>query len=465
MLQKSKDFPYFAIIVSLHAFKNHALIIFGCMGRSFYFFLFFTCPVLFFSQAKNLEEDYVNDNVLKYDDYVYKPNIKTVQCHESSWDYAAPVISLNGTELIELSFDDLDADQKQYAISFIHCNADWTPSDLVATEYMSGYPELNIIDFSFSMSTFQNYTHYSLLFPQQSLTFTKSGNYLMYVYSRVDKNDLILSRRIMVYDNKTMISGNFRQTIGGDDQYNKQHLDFSISSPDYVLNNPYKDLKVVIMQNYRWDNAVTTIQPTFITGNQLTYSLDEASTFNGGNEFRFFDIRSLRFLTQSVKEIYLSEDLKNHVVLYPEILRNNKPYLFYNDFNGNFLIKNRETGGNMDLEADYVYVDFFLPYVNPEMNGNFYVMGKLTDWRMGKLSKMNYNYKRFGYEATLYLKQGFYNYEYVLSDDTKKRGDETIIEGNHWDTENDYNIFVYHRKFGTYFDQLIGFKKLNSLKK
>ena len=173
----------------------------------------------------------------------------------------------------------------------------------------------------------------------------------------------------------------------------------------------------------------------------------------------------MRFLTEKVSEIYKDEQLKNHAVLYPDPIRNSKPYLYYNDFNGNFLIKNRETEGNQDLESDYVYVDFFLPYPKPESNGNFYILGKLTDWRMNSKSKLIYNFKKMGYEKTLYLKQGFYNYIYVLGNDSQKSGDETITEGNFWDTENDYCIYVYHRKFGTYYDQLIGCKKINSLKR
>jgi hypothetical protein len=226
-------------------------------------------------------------------------------------------------------------------------------------------------------------------------------------------------------------------------------------------------MKVVLTQNNRWDNAVTGIQPTFMNGNSFVYSLDEATTFNGGNEFRFFDIRSIRFLTEKVQNIYRDENdgYKSHAVLYPDESRATKPYLFYNDFNGNFLIKHTEALGNMDVEADYVYVHFFLPYPKPVSTGNFYIMGKLTDWRMTKNSKMTYNYKRMGYEAQLRLKQGYYNYIYVLSDDAKKGGDETVLEGNHWDTENDYYIMVYHRKFGTYYDQLLGYKKLNSLKR
>lgn len=442
------------------------MIIFDIMLHRLFFTAILFFPTFFFAQTKTADDDYVNDNVLKYDDYVYKPNIKTVQFFESTWEYAAPVIALNGTEQVQLNFDDLDADQKQYALTFVHCNADWTPSDLMTDEYIQGFADLNITTYTYSANTLQKYIHYSVLLPQQNVvTFTKSGNYVLYVYMRYDKKDIVLSRRFMIYDAQVSIDANFRQTISGDDQFSKQHMDFSISSPVYNITNPYKDLKVAITQNNRWDNAVTDIKPTFMNGTLLTYSLDDASTFNGGNEFRYFDIRSVRFLTEKVKEIYRDDSLKYHAVLYPEILRATKPYLFYNDFNGNFLIKNRETEGDNGVEADYVYVEFFLPYVNPETTGNFYIMGKLTDWRMNRISKMTYNYKRFGYENKLYLKEGYYNYEYVLSSDTKKGGDETITEGNHWDTENDYSIFVYHRKFGTYYDQLIGFRKLNSLKK
>lgn len=427
------------------------------------FFLFAFLPLFVFSQHD--EDDYVNDNVLKYDDYVYKSNIRTVQFHESTWEYAAPLIELNSDKQIELSFDDLNADGTQYSITFVHCNADWTPSDLMESEYLQGFFELNIINFSFSQATTQKYAHYSILFPQQNMRFTKSGNYLLYVYANYEKKDLVLTRRFMVFDNKISVNATFRQTIGGDDRFKKQQLDFTISSIGYDINNPQRDMKVVLVQNNRWDNAVFGIQPTFISPNKFTYSLDDKSTFNGGNEFRYFDIRSTRFLTERVEKIYRDDEFKFHAVLLPDQLRASKPYLFYNDFNGNFLIRNSELRGDPDLEADYAYVDFFLPYPNPETQGNFYVMGKLTDWRMNKASKMTYDYSRMGYKTTLYLKQGYYNYIYVLSNDNKKGGDETITEGSFWDTENDYNIYVYHRKFGTYYDQLIGVKKLNSLKK
>lgn len=416
---------------------------------------------------KAQDDDYVNDKVLKYDDYTYKPSIKTVQIYESNWEGSPAIINLNSTEQLYLEFDDLDGDQKQYSITFVHCNYDWTPSDLMISEYLSGFFDLNILNFSFSVNTIQKFTHYNIKFPQQNLQFTKSGNYIVYVYQNGDKKDLVLSRRFMVYDGQTTITPTIRQSANRDEQFNKQQIDFTIFPGNYNVTNPFVDLKVVVAQNNRFDNAVMSIKPTFLGNNNFSYSLDAATNFNGGNEFRHFDIRSLRFVTENVKEIYRDQEYKNHATLNPERNRRVSPYVFYNDLNGGFLIRNSNALGsvNADTDADYVYVDFFLPYQNPEAKGNFYLIGKLTDWRMNKNSKMTYNAQRYGYELQLYLKQGYYNYMYVLSNDDNTKGDETIVEGNHWDTENDYYFYVYHRKIGTYYDALIGFRKFNSLKK
>ena len=412
-----------------------------------------------------VEEDYVNDNTLRYDDHAYKPNIKTVQLHGTEWEFSPPLIEMSSGNQLELSFDDLEGDQKQYSLTFVHCNADWTPSDLMTMEYMDGFFDLNIINFSFSINTLQKYTHYSMVFPTSTVKFIKSGNYIVYVYANGDKNDLVLSRRFMVFENKVNIGASLRQTIGGDNQYNKQQIEFTVGYPGLKVVNPAKDIKIYVTQNYRWDNALTNMTPTFYGPNELTYSMNDAAIFNGGNEFRFFDMRSLRVYSERVKDMYKDENSKNHVVLTNEENRAVKQYIFQNDINGAFLIKNRDIKGNQDIEADYAYVDFFLPYATPETQGNFYVMGKLTDWRMNNTSKMKYNYKRFGYECKLYLKQGYYNYILVLSEDGKKAGDETKTEGSHWDTENDYTILVYYRQVGMYYDQLVGIRKLNSLKR
>ena len=424
----------------------------------FVFILLSTSPIL-------AQDDYVNDDQLRYEDWVYKSSIKTALLHESSWDNAAAILPLNGIEKLELSFDDLDADKKNYSISFVHCNANWEPSDLMNSEYMVGFFEANILNFAYSTVTLQKYTHYSVLFPQTNMQFSKSGNYIVYVYLDNNKDKLILTKRFMIFEDKITVVANIRQAIGNDEQYEKQHIDFSILNGAYELTNPFTDLKVIITQNNRWDNAINNIKPTFVEPRQLTYSLDDKSTFTGGNEFRYFDTRSLRTYTERVESIYKDSSYKYNLVLKRDEPRSYKTYSYYNDLNGGYLIKNQDAVGSPDTEADYVMVHFFLAYDNAQSEGNFYVLGKLTDWRLGKSNRMTYNYKRFGYECDILMKQGYYNYTYVFLKDKQKSGDETLTEGSHWETENDYAIYVYHRQRGTYYDQLVAIKRLNSFRK
>ncbi len=422
--------------------------------------------LLFFSLGTySQDDDYVNDNQLRYEDYTYKKGIKTVQLYESTWEFSPPLIEFNSAQQLLLSFDELDADKKQYSLTLMHCDNKWAPSDLMISEYLSGFFDLNFLNFSFSVNVLQKYVHYSILFPTSNMQITKSGNYIVYVYENGDKSKLVLSRRFMVFENKVTVLASVKQPIGGDDQYTKQHIDFSIVNSSYDITNPFTDLKVVITQNSRWDNASYGIKPTFAAPGQLTYSLDDVSTFNGGSEFRYFDVRSLRTYTEKIKNIYKDSSSRYHVDLLSDENRTSKNYIFYNDLNGGFMIKNQDMSFNQDIEADYVWINFFLPYDNAVSDGNIYVLGKLTNWKLDKVNRMNYNYKRLGYECNLYLKQGYYNYIYAYLKDKTKAGDETLTEGNHWETENDYTIYVYHRQRSTYYDQLIGVRKFNSVKR
>ena len=411
------------------------------------------------------QDDYANDNQMRYEDWTYKPYLKTVQLHESSFDANPAILQFNGAEQLELSFDDLEADKKNYSISFVHCSANWEPSNLMNSEFMNGFYEANFLNYNYSTNTIQKYTHYSILFPQSNLQFTKTGNYIAFVYQDNDKDKIVITKRFMIYENKVTVLATTRQAMGNDEQFEKQHVDFNLITSQYELTNPFTDLKVIITQNNRWDNAVNDIKPTFTEPKQLTYSLDDKSTFDGGNEFRYFDTRSLRTYTEKISKITRDSSYIYHVELKTDELRTFKNYSFYNDLNGGFLIKNQDMTGNQDIEADYAYVHFFLPYDIAQGDGNFYVLGKFTEWRLNKTNRMTYNYKKMGYECDLYVKQGYYNYTYVYLKDEKKGGDETLTEGNHWETENDYAIYVYHRQRGTYYDQLIAIKRFNSLRK
>ncbi len=424
-------------------------------------FLILICTV----RAQPVKDDYVNEHAIRYQDWIYKPYIKSVQLFEKSWIHSSPLIEYGTDQQLELHFDDLESGVKNYSYTLIHCDALWNPTDFMPNEYLVGFFEDNISNYAFSMNTLQKFTHYKLLFPNNSMKLSKNGNYLLKVFLDGDKDNIVLTRRFMVFQNKITIIGSVRQAAGADDYFNKQEVDFSVFHQAYPINNPFTDLKVVISQNNRWDNAIYGLKPMFVKEKELTYDYDDNSnTFNGGNEFRNFDMKSIRYLSQFLKSTYLDSNNINHVDLQTDEPNTFKRYTLIPDINGSYLINIQERS-NAETEADYCWVNFFFPYDNPVHDGNFYVFGKMSNWQMSKENRMHYNYKRMGYECDLFLKQGYYNYEYVFLQDGKNHADETLIEGNHWETENEYAIYIYHRAQGTYYDQLIGIKRLNSIRK
>lgn len=439
------------------------------MGRSRLIILFLIallCGAPVFAQDKNkADEDFYAGGEMRYEDCVYKPNIKSVLLHELSWELSSPVIDFETGQQLQLSFDDLDGDNKNYWYTVIHCDAMWKPSDLMTQEYLAGYSEEQITNFAYSQGTLQKYTHYKWVFPNNNIKLTKSGNYILKVYTDVERDKPVITRRFMVFTSKVSVAGNVHQAAGADDYMNRQEVDFSILYSSYNLTNLFTDLKVVIQQNNRWDNAIYGIQPVFTKPNELSYDYDDGTNcFEGGNEYRFVNSKNFKFVTQFTDKIYRDSALQWHLDQKPEEIKLFKRYSQYQDNNGRFLIK-VEDRDDSEINADYCWVHWYVPYDYPMTDGNFYLMGNLTDNRFIKANQLNFNYFKKRYEVSLYLKQGYYDYQIGFLEDGKTAADLSFIEGNHWETENDYTIYVYHRQQGTYYDQLICVRKLNSIRK
>lgn len=393
-------------------------------------------------------------------DMIYKDNIRSLQFHKSGWEYSIPVIALNSNDKLLLSFDDLDADVKEYMFTIEHCDAYWNPSDLRVDEFIDGYYNDYIYEYEFSLNTLQPYTHYSLFFPTTDVSPKVSGNYILKAY--VDSEDsLYFSRRFMVLEQKLSIEGKIKQASLISDRNYKQEVDFELNTSGYRIVNPYKDLKVIIMQNGRWDNAIYNLKPKMMVGNKLDFNYDLENVFNGGNEFRSLDIKSLTYNTENVLSI--NSDFEGYkVVVRPGEKRTFSVYKTEDDINGRMKIKT-EDYNNSEIEAEYVFCYFSLPYPAPMVDGDFYIFGEISDWKYSDFARMEYNYKKKKYEKTLLLKQGFYDFQYVFLQHGTTIGDETFIEGNHSETNNQYTIFVYNRELGDDYDRLIGVKYLNTL--
>ncbi len=429
------------------------------MKKNFRLILLFTFFVYLKMQAQ--ESDYFKDDHLRYENHVYRSNIKTAILELENVPLSIPLIELGGNEYLELSFDDLDGEFKDYSFKFFHCDPYWNKSNLDETEFLNGFYTDHITSFKPSFNTLQPYYHYSAVFPTTQMQFTKSGNYIVMVFESTDDSKPILTQRFQIVESRVKIISNIHRATFVENRNTSQEIDFNIQYEQYPIQSPFSELTVVLQQNNRWDNAIFDIKPLFMKSNELEYNYEDVNIFKGGNEYRSFDARTTRFQTQFVKNIELDSTNRFNIYLKPDESRSYKIYSIENDINGRYLIKVYD-GNDNETESDYVTVHFQLKSDDAIPNGNFYVFGALTNWSTEPSARLTYNYDNQSYETSLQLKQGYYNYQYVFVEDGKKMADETLIEGSHYETENEYAIMVFQLLPGSRYQKLIGYKKLSS---
>ena len=279
-------------------------------------------------------------------------------------------------------------------------------------DYINGFDENYIDNNKYSFNSYQSYVHYWVEFPNENIQLTKSGNYIICVYPEGEEQYPILTQKFYVTENSMQILPKIKYPAKLDDKYYRQEVDFTLSYNKIQVINPYSNIKVHIEQNHRTDNSCTKLSPNFVKENQLIYNYEEDNVFDGGNEFRFIDISTLKNYTQRV----LSIDDRNgsyKVKLKPDIKRTYKKYLETGDANGRLFIKNID-GFDHNLESDYAYTTFTIPYSRPLNKGDLYIYGQLSNWEIDNAYRLKYDYDALAYKAEIYLKQGVYNYTYLI---------------------------------------------------
>jgi hypothetical protein len=400
--------------------------------------------------------DFYSDDFLRNDNHVYQKYIQAIELSRVGFDLSDPIITLNTDERFQVGFDDLQGSYKQYYYQIQHCSADWEKSEIWLNEYLEGLEEGQVEKFESSFNTRTTYTHYEFQFPNDRFIIKKSGNYILRVYYRDPKGIEVnaFTRRFLVVDPKVSVSGTVTRAGTSEDYDTKQEVDFAINTAGYRIEAPYQDIKVVILQNWRWDNALTNLKPYMVRNDVLDYSFDNGTNlFDGANEFRRFDLKSIKFLSEKVREISFN-DTTFYAKLWDSEKRTYKEYINDDDINGKFLLKT-DDDPSVSNYGEYAVVKFFLPFEAPIVEGNLYVAGGFNCWQYTPANKMEYNFRRKGYEANILFKQGYYNYLYVLLPNNSKAGDATWVEGNHSQTRNNYTILVYHRSRGELYDELI----------
>lgn len=397
---------------------------------------------------------------------IFDPKIKSVQLFPAGNQLGYPIIKLGSGEQLELHFDDLDPSIKNYSYTFQLCNADWTPGVLSHFDFIKGFSQVRITNYRNSSVALTRYIHYQAAVPDRNCIPTRSGNYILKVFLNGDTSKLVFTRRMLVIQENAAIAAQVQQPYNG--QYFKTHqkIQFKINLNESIdVLNAQQQIKVVILQNNRWDNAITGIKPTFFNRKILEYNTENDALFPGGKEWRWLDLRSFRLQSDRVENAKYS-NTGTEIFVRPDVDRSTQRFNFYRDNDGRFFLQPTESINPL-WQSDYATVHFtYVPQGNrPYPGQDIFLFGQLTDYNLDDTAKMKYNAEKGVYESTLFLKQGYYDYMYVTidQDDRKRIPSFNETEGNLWETENEYMILVYYRPLAGRVDELIGLTRLSSL--
>ena len=382
-------------------------------------------------------------------------NIKTISFRVNG-NNVIPFFKLG--ETFELSFDDLYGDEADYYYTITQYNYDWSaPSDLEKVEYLNGIDNQRIITYENSFNTLQLYSHYKQVFPNRFNQITKSGNYMITVLN--DENEIVFSRRVIIYEEQVAVGLLVRRARDFDSLDGKQNIEMTINYGDRILQNPIQNVKVTLFQNGNWKTSISNIKPQYTLGTELIYRYNKETQFWAGNETYSIDNKIIRGTNNTVAKVTSGDNIYN-TYLYVNTPRKNQPYTYFPDINGNFFIQNANTS-NSQIEADYSWVYFALNTPNL-LDKNIYVVGMFNNYALTDEYKLEFDKNSGLYEKAILLKQGFTNYQYVITDKSGKVDYENAVDGNFFQTENNYTAIVYYRGNNDRYDRVIGIANTNS---
>ncbi len=397
-------------------------------------------------------------------DMVYMPNIQGVKFFIAGNQLAYPIINLGATMATEIHFDDLDGYVKNYNYTFQLCDADWQPVDLSPFDYIKGFSQGRFSQYMTSSVAKIKYVHYQALLPETSCMPSQSGNYLLKVFLNGDTAQLAFTKRLLVVNKIVNIGLQVQHPFNSDLNLTHQKVQFTIDKSKINILNPRQQLKIVVLQNYRWDNAITGMQPLFMRGNSFEYNGEQDCLFPAGKEYRWVNLTSLRLQSDRVDSVSEQNKL-TEVFLKPNPERTKFRYQVYVDYDGFFQINSTEVPSPW-WQTDYAKVHFiFVPPGNQAFpDKNVYISGEMTGYHEDESSIMDFNPEKGVYERSLVLKQGYYSYNYVTKPirGADEKPDFSFTEGNFWETENTYTVLVYYRSFSDRSDELVGVATVNS---
>ena len=406
--------------------------------RTIIFFLLFTLsPIHLFSQVQQIFGGNVRTLTLTIDDDPTLP----------------PYLAFGGRQYIDIEWDEMSHDYKRYRYHIDHCDWDWNVTDdIFESDFLEGLNDQLIEDFEKSFNTTQIYTHYRLRVPSKEIRLRLSGNYRVLIYEEDEKDEPVLEARFCIYEREAGIIAQISSNTDIDFNDRHQQMTLSIGYGALSIFDPERDLKVIVMQNRRWESRVEGLVPNIRRANGIEFTHNRNLIFPAGNEYHRFEILDVHRTATGVDRIEWFEPYY-HATLFPAVV--DHAYSYSEDQNGVYVVRSSDNYDDWTT-AEYVVVHFFLE--TPRLQGgDVYVSGWWSGQTFNPDCKMEYDDAHQYYHAAILLKQGYYSYEFVQKDGLMQR-----TMGSFFETENEYEVLVYYRQQGSRYDRLAGYSIMHN---
>lgn len=395
-------------------------------------------------------------------------NILTLRTEVGGRLNTMPILQLDGDKTMEISFDEMSHEYHRYLYRIQHCDLYWNDTqDLFFSEFMEAtQEEVPIDDYVESQNVTTHYTHYSFEFPNEDMHPLLSGNYRMTILcDDGDEPEPVAEVCFCMLESKVGIIGEV--TTNTELDYNSRHqqVEMSIDCSNLQTRDLREEIHTLVMQNDRLDNAVFDARPSYVNGSKLIWEHQRELTFPAGNEYRKYEILSYRYPSMHVDNINFFAPYL-HATIDDDAIRRN--YLTDEDLNGISVIRNIDNQDDI-AGTEYMLTHFKLLCPEPFEDADVFINGKWTTGGISKEWKLTYDDAQHAYVGAFMLKQGYYNYQYLVvsREDQLKRtvfhqpkGYTRPLEGDFYQTSNDYRVLVYFRQPGARYDRLVGMSLL-----
>jgi hypothetical protein len=354
-----------------------------------------------------------------------KKLIKSIQLLDSKNNNERIIFSSD--EKITVVFDELNNKSRSFYYKIEHFNFNWELSKIRKSEYLDGFDNIRITNYYKSYNTLQPYIHYQFQIQNKNLQLKKSGNYKVIVTDREGRN--VFSRKFILIKNSLNGTIEISKMRNINFQNSHQKLKVNIPCNNCNFNNNTFQYKLIVFKNYNLNDFRLINRPTFKLSNSFIY---DNINFTGGVEYLNFDNSNILSTNIEVSKTYSIDNYITELRIdkVPEI------YVYEPDINGTYIIKNNNK--NWFTESEYSKVIFSIQAQNIN-DYPLYIVGSFNNYEKNENSRLKKLKDK--YQIELYLKQGFYNYKYLI-----KKNNMNYDINSFWQTENIYTAILYEKK-------------------